>query len=178
MTCIVAIKDGGKVHMGCDSIGTDGWRKESRVRPKLFKKGPLLVGWCGSFRMADLLEYEVEPPKLLPDEDVYPWLIKELIPVVRDQFKKGGFAKVENGVERGGSFLVAVRGRLFTVDSDYQVGETTRGYAAEGAGDTFAMGSIYSTHGQPAADRLRIALEAAYEMCATVAPPFHYLSED
>lgn len=177
MTCIVAIKDGGKVHMGCDSIGTDGWRKDARTKPKLFRVGPLLIGSSGSFRMSDLLREHVTAPKLLPDEDAVRWMVKEFIPTIREQFKSGGFARVKDGAEAGGQILVALRGRLFFIDSDYQVGETSRDYDCLGSGEPFAMGSLFSTHGQPVGDRLRIALEAAHEMCATVSPPFHYLSE-
>jgi ATP-dependent protease HslVU (ClpYQ) peptidase subunit len=178
VTCIVAIKDGGKVHMGCDSIGTDGWRKQARTRPKLFKKGPLLIGYCGSFRMADLLEFNLDVPKLLPDEDLPTWMVKELVPAVRTNFKEGGYATKHDDAERGGDFLIAVRGRLFCIESDYQVGETTREYAALGSGEPFAMGSLFGTEGRAVLDRLQVALEAAHEMCATVAPPFHFLAED
>lgn len=178
MTCIVAIKDGGKVHMGCDSIGSDGWRREARTRPKLFRNGPLLIGYTTSFRMGQLLELNLSAPKMLPDEDPFAWMVKEFIPAARSALKDGGFATKKEDREAGGDFLVALRGRLFEVQDDYHVGETDRGYASVGSGEPFAMGSLFSTNGQPAADRLRIALEAAHEMCATVAPPFHYLSEE
>lgn len=177
MTCIVAIKDGDKVLMGCDSIGSDGWRRESRTRPKLFMNGPLLIGYTTSFRMGQLLELNIEPPKLLPDEDPYVWMVKEFVPKVRTTLKEGGFAAKKDEQESGGTFLIALRGRIFSIHDDYQVGETVRGYAAVGSGEPFAMGSLFSTDGRPADERLRIALEAAHEMCATVAPPFHFLGE-
>lgn len=179
MTCIVAVRDGGKVHMGCDSIGTDGWRKEARTRPKIIRKGPMMIGYCGSFRIADIVEHHVTAPKLLPDEDVRTWLVKEVVPVLRTELRNGGSLEKKDETDRiAGCLIIAIRGHLFEIDVDLQVGETTRGYAAAGSGEPFAMGSLFSTNGQPIADRLRIALEAAHEMCATVAPPFHYLSEE
>ena len=177
MTCIVAVKEKGKVHMGCDSIGSDGWRKHGRVQPKLFHNGPLLIGFTDSFRMGQLLELELSPPKLLPDEDLYRWMVKEFVPKLRDLFKAGGYATKHDDRERGGTFIVALRGRIFEMYGDYQVAETDRGYSAVGSGEPFAMGSLFSTRSRPAKDRLRLALEAAHEMCATVAPPFHFLSE-
>ena len=54
---------------------------------------------------------------------------------------------------RGGSFLVAYQGRLFSIQSDYQVCETNRGFHAIGCGADYALGSLASTAGQPAEQR-------------------------
>jgi len=41
---------------------------------------------------------------------------------------------MDKGQEAGGTFLVGYRGRLFRVDSDYQVGESVNNYCAVGCG--------------------------------------------
>jgi hypothetical protein len=58
----------------------------------------------------------------------------EFVDAVRKVLKDGGFAKKDSEQEEGGVFLIGVSGRLFRLESDYQVGWTTDGYDACGFG--------------------------------------------
>jgi ATP-dependent protease HslVU (ClpYQ) peptidase subunit len=87
--------------------------------------------------------------------------------------KKGGFAKKESEVETGGVFLVGYAGRLFKIEGDYQVAETSDGYFACGCGESYALGALYATKKLKPRDRIRIALQAAESHSSGVRAPFH-----
>jgi hypothetical protein len=53
---------------------------------------------------------------------------------VRTVLKDGGFATKEKEMEQGGTFLVGIRGRLFSVQSDYQIAESASRFEAVGCG--------------------------------------------
>lgn len=176
MTCIVALIDDSKIWMGGDSAGVGGYDLQVRKDEKVFRNGDFLMGFTTSFRMGQLLRYALKPPKCHPDTDVYEFMVTDFIDTVRQCLKDGGYAKKENEVEEGGTFLVGVAGRLFVVDEDYQVGEMRVPFAAVGCGRAYALGSMKATEGQPAKERIRQALEAAEEFSAGVRGPFTILS--
>lgn len=155
MTCIAGVVHEGRVWIGGDSAGVAGWSLRVRADRKVFRNGPYLFGFSGSFRMGNLLRYAFTPPEP-PDWDVYKFMSTGFMDAVRKCLKEGGFAEVNNGVERGGFFLVGYREHLFTV-----------------CGDDIAVGSLYATRSLPPAERLRIALEAAERHSAGVRGPFH-----
>ena len=177
MTCVVAIIEDGKIHMGADSLGVGGYACSTRADEKLFYNGKFLIGGTTSFRMLDLLRYKFVPPVLDPDlTELRRYMCTLFIDGVRSVLGEGGFRKKDNEVEKGGTFLVAIRGRLFTVWDDFQVAENVEPYAAVGCGTDLALGSLFSTDHLEPKKRIRIALEAAEQFSAGVRRPFHILS--
>lgn len=173
MTCIVGLVDEGKVYMGGDSAGVNGgWDLVVRADPKVFHIGPFVVGFTSSFRMGQLLRFALVPPVHPPEVDIYRYMTVDFINAVRDCLKTGGWAKKDGEKESGGVFLVGYRGRLFEIDSDYQVGEGLDGYMAVGSGDQVALGALYATQKLPPLVRIRLALEAAERWNAGVRGPF------
>jgi hypothetical protein len=171
VTCIVGIADGERVWIGADSAGVAGWSVTIRADTKVFTNGPMVFGFTTSFRMGQLLRHALAVPKHF-EGDVDRWLCTDFINAVRGCLKDGGFATTKDGAERGGHFLIGYRGRLYSVDSDFQVGEPVDQYAAAGCGDDLALGSLHSTTGQPD-DRIRRALLAAEYFSGGVSGPFH-----
>jgi hypothetical protein len=55
MTCIVGLRQGGKVFIGGDSAGISGWDVTVRADPKVFLSGPYAMGFTSSFRLGQLL---------------------------------------------------------------------------------------------------------------------------
>ena len=70
--------------------------------------------------------------------------------------------------------MVGYKGRLFKIDSDFQVAEAKQKYNATGCGQGFALGSLFSTKNMEIApkERLKIALKAAVDNSGGVRPPF------
>lgn len=174
MTCIVGLCHGGKVYLGGDSAATGGTSQTIRTAPKVFKNGEFLMGFTSSFRMGQLLEHAFNPPRCHPDTPVMQYMVTEFVDGVRDCLKRGGYAETSNGVDTGGVFLVGHRGRLFQIESDFQVGESAEGFDAVGCGQDLALGSLFSSTGAPEA-RVTLALEAAQRFSAGVQGPFHVI---
>jgi ATP-dependent protease HslVU (ClpYQ) peptidase subunit len=172
MTCIVGVKDKGKVWIGGDSAGGNQFVIENRIHPKVFRNGLYLIGYTTSFRMGQLLEVATLPiPE--PDEDLYRFMITKFVNVIRSTFEGSGWAgKDEEGKASGGNFLVGVNGHLFDIQADFQVGENQAGYAACGSGGDVALGSLHSTQGKHPRVRIEKALEAAQAHTPFVRGPF------
>lgn len=181
MTCIVGLVHQGAVLIGGDSAGVAGYSITARVDQKVFTRHGYAFGFCGSFRMGQLLRYEAElpdPADPLMSSNPDGFMVAAFIPLVRKALKAGGFTSVEDNVETGGLFLVGVRGRLYAIDSDFQIGRSRDNYMAVGCGEDLALGALRATRKQDLEPRQRIrtALDAATHHSAGVCRPFKIVS--
>jgi ATP-dependent protease HslVU (ClpYQ) peptidase subunit len=172
MTCIVGLIDGNRVWMGGDSAGVSGLDITVRADPKVFRNGASLIGFTSSFRMGQLLNFKLRLPEQEPGTDVFRYMVTEFVDSVRECLKEGGYAQRNNDAETGGSFLVGYRGRLFSIQSDYQVCEAERGFHAIGCGADYALGALASNTHLPAEQRVRQALDVAETFSGGVRAPF------
>ena len=173
MTCIVGLTELGTVYIGGDSAGVNSrFDLAIRADQKVFINGPFVMGFTSSFRMGQLLRYKLTPPERYESQDLYNFMVTAFIDAVRACLKTGGLMRKENEVEQGGFFLVGYKGRLFEIESDFQVGERQINFAAVGCGADLAMGSLYSTRANDPITRIKLALEAASFFSAAVKPPF------
>ena len=172
MTCIVGLVHEEKVYIGGDSAGVAGYSITVRSDQKVFTNGDFLMGFTSSFRMGQLLRYSFSPPKRHPDTDVMKYMVTEFITSLRQCFKDGGYARRESDEESGGCFLVGYQGRLFGIESDYQVGEAIGDYMAVGCGYDIALGAMYANREAEPERRVTTALQAAAEHSAGVCGPF------
>ncbi len=180
MTCIVALKDkdGKTVWIAGDSAGVAGLSIRAREDRKVFLKQDLLgnhfgFGFTSSFRMGQLLQHKLTIPVLREGADVHAYMTTAFVEEVRTCLKAGGYAEINNNRERGGCFIVAVKGRIFEIESDFQVAESIHPYAAVGCGEDLALGSLYSSDIAEPEVRLTVALQAAATFSAGVREPFH-----
>jgi ATP-dependent protease HslVU (ClpYQ) peptidase subunit len=176
MTCIAGLVDDGKVFIGADSAGTVGYDLTLRADAKFFVNGECLIGFTSSYRMGQLLRYAFAPPSPHEGQDQERFMVVDFVDAVRACLKAGGFAAKDKEQESAGTFMVGFRGALYVVHGDYQVARPADNYTAIGAGDDFALGSLYSTDGQPAQERVKQALTAAAHHSAVVRAPFIVLS--
>lgn len=173
MTCIVGLVEGDRVWIGGDSAGVAGWDLTVRADQKVFRNGAMLFGFTSSFRMGQLLRYALQVPDHDPRVDTDKYMATTFIDAVRECLKGRGWAENDKGQERGGTFLVGYAGRLFCVESDYQVGVPADGYAAVGCGDQIARGALYASGHLVGQARVEVALRAAERCSAGVRGPFH-----
>lgn len=177
MTCIVGLTHNGKIYLGADSAGISGLDVVIRKDKKVFKNSEFVIGFTNSFRMGQILQYDLEPPEVNHD-DMMVYMVKTFIPKLRQTLKDGGFAAIESNKEHGGSFLIGGRGRLFNVQSDFQVGENLNGYMAIGCGESYAYGSLHTTELDKTLKpkwRIEQALNTAAFFSAGVYAPFNYV---
>lgn len=182
MTCIVGIEHEGTVYVGGDSAGVEPYSLAicTRADEKVFltDDGSMAMGFCGSFRIGQILRYALVVPEQGQRQDDMTYMVTTFIDAVRaTQKDKGSMNKVaEHDVEaQDASFLVGYNGKLYVIESDFQVGRPVDDYAAVGCGADIAMGALYATRGLSMLPTARItcALMAASEYSAGVRGPYH-----
>lgn len=161
--------------MGADSLSSSGLDVRVRRDRKLFRLaqqgGPsALVGFTSSYRMGQLLMGLTLPSDLTGAP--FTWMVEHFIPAVRTRLKDGGYTKIEQNRESGGTFLMAYRGRIFEVWDDFQVGESAEGFAAVGCGAAYALGalSVLDVASDPEG-KVRVALGVAEVLSGAVRGP-------
>lgn len=174
MTCIIgyACPKENKVFIGGDSAGVAGYSIQIRSDEKVFKNGPFIMGFTSSFRMGQLLRYDFTPPEHPAEMDDMKFMVSVFIPAVKKCFKDGGFLKVKDSQDAGGSFLVGYKGKLYEVDDDYQVGRLADNIAAVGCGSEIAKGAMYGLEHLYPKERIKKALDITVHLNAGVRPPF------
>jgi hypothetical protein len=183
MTCIVALINENKVFLGGDAAASDDKSGLifQRTDPKVFKVGQFGIGFVDSFRMGQILQYSWTPPIYKPTagyRNLDKFLRTRFVESIKEAFKEHGYGNQNPGTEdgdEGGIFIITVQGagRIFTMDSDFHIGEADVQYMAEGAGQELALGSLYSTAQiKTPRKRVRMALEAATKFNMSVRPPF------
>lgn len=170
MTCIVAIETKDGVWFGSDRFGSNGYVGEPVTFPKVFTNNSVTFGYTSSFRMGQLLQYALEVPPFTNDVDQ--WVAVDLMKAIRKAFKDNEWFETKDGVAVGGSFLIAVAGRCYEVQSDFSFLRSISGEYAVGSGKDYALGSLRSTRGRKPKKRLLEALETAAEYVVSVGGPF------
>lgn len=132
----------------------------------------MLFGFTTSFRMGQLLRYALKIPDHDPRVPDDTYMVTTFVNAVRDCLKAHGWAENEKGQEVGGCFLVGYKGRLYEIESDYQVGIPLDNFAAIGCGDQIARGALFASAHLSGGDRILMALKAAERHSAGVRAPF------
>ena len=182
MTCIVGMEEGGKVYMGGDSAAVNQETLDEFIitEPKIFKVGSLLFGCTTSFRMIQLLKYELvlaEHPEGMDDME---YLVRAVGKEIRLLFQDEGFSTIKDNEERGGEFLIGYRGKLYTMNYDFSIQHYAHGFHAVGCGAPFALGALDSLQNwvdETPMQKLYSALVTAETFSAGVKQPFHFLEE-
>lgn len=168
MTCIVGLVDNGVVYIGGDSAGVSGLSISVRTDEKIFTNGPFIMGFTTSFRMGQLLRYKLDPPKQTVNCDDMKYMVTNFIDSVIKCFTDNGYGSKNNG----GIFLVGYNSKLYTIDTDFQVGIPTLPYDAVGCGADLALGAMHATKDKKPKERIKAALQAAAAHNAGVIAPF------
>jgi len=184
MTCIVGYVDNKnrKLYLAGDSIAADVKHYHCSIRkdPKVFKRDKFLMGFTDSFRMGQLLmsDERFKVRKQKEKESNFNFMVNAFIPAVQELFDIGGYLKIKNEVFHGGNFLVGYNGELFEIQSNFQVATYNVHYAAVGAGEFYAMASLYTSDkfDLTAEEKITLALETAVNFSGYVRPPFVILS--
>lgn len=193
MTCIVAIvSDNGSIVMGSDTAASNEDIVHIYKKTKIFTKTSnaagsaaltvapqetFLIGFSGSFRNAQIVEYDFEVPSRPYGITTMEYMVSYFVRDLRKALKKSEALEVVNGVcSFDCELIVAYRGHLFTIMSDFHVAEMEQNYSCIGSGSQAALGALYALKGDgcyTAYDSAHIALEAAEASTTSVCGPFH-----
>lgn len=177
MTCIIGLEQKGTVWIGGDSAGTAG-NMTQRVRKdkKVFVKGEFIIGFCGSFRMGDLLKHTLKLPEQQTGHDNVSFIVNEFVTALRTCLDEEN-AKTRGEDKLAPDILVGYRGQLFNISCDYQVGQPNSGFDAVGCGADVALGAMHASRKtRDPRKRITEALEASALNNAAVCPPWVILS--
>lgn len=176
MTCVVGLKDERGIIIGADSAASDSRMIEIRAESKVFKNKQFLIGTCGLVRLNQLIRFQMIPPDIPDNITLFEYMVTKFSEEVRRIFREGGINYRENEVDSGGKFLVAVKDKLFRIDSDYSVCELLDTYDCIGSGENYAKGAMYAlvnNNTLSSEDKVTAALEAAAKFSRSVLPPWH-----
>jgi ATP-dependent protease HslVU (ClpYQ) peptidase subunit len=181
MTCIVGLVEGGTIYMGGDSLAGDaiGSNVVGRADEKVFINDEFVMGFCGSFRVGQLLRYAFVPPDVPSKKDDMAYMVTDFIDSWRTiQKEKGSLKKEDDEESHPAGLLIGWRGNLYAIEEDFDVGRPLDNYYAMGAGALLAFGSLYSTKGliQDPKQRITMALEAATTYNAACRGPYTILT--
>lgn len=158
MSCAIGLKQDGEIWLAAEGMGsTDEGVIRHEDCDKIFKNGPFTIAFVGSVRTGQILmPKHFETPK---DIEYLPnWIQAQCL-------KYGCLGAGEPGTQIASNFLVVFKKKLYEILEDLQIKEV-KTYSSIGSGSAFALGSLFSTEGLPAEDRLRIALQAATRFSA------------
>ena len=85
MTCVVALRTDHSILLGSDSLASDTDIGVHRVDPKVFRLGEFGIGYGGSFRFGQIVQYFFNPPKITKKDkqDLFSYMIKKFVPELR-----------------------------------------------------------------------------------------------
>jgi len=175
MTCIVGVSKEGTVWLGGDRAATDGNLNRTIIGdPKVFMRGELGIGVCGSPKVMDAVAHAIELP-VQRSGTARGFLVGELVPAMRAGLKALDCTADEQGHGTcfRGAMLLAYRGEVYTLEMNFQLVKGSRGYASVGSGSDLALGSLAETwRFDSPRKRILASLKAAADGNAGVAPPF------
>ena len=179
MTIIIGIENDKGVVIGADTA-ISAWLITESALPKVFMiDDRFLFGGAGTPRANQLLRFGLEPKQQRDDEDDLAYLVTTVIPDIRQTLARGGALQDNDGMNATtNAFLMGYRGKLYNIDSDFQISRNSCGYSAVGSGSMVAMGAMSAltrTKLSPS-NRVQAALEITAQLDIYCAAPFTILS--
>ncbi len=176
MTCIIGLVEDGRVYIGADSAAANQFELRQTALKKVFRRSTggqeLIIGYTDSFRMGQILQYHLMLEKQPDDEDDLTYLVRGVADQARATFRERGYLQVENEQEAGGTFLIGYRGKLYIVESDFQVNHYLDDFEAIGSGREYALGAMLALKELSPRERIGQALEIAAHFSVGVIGPF------
>lgn len=172
MTCIVGLQTESGTVIGADSLGCAENNKTVRSDVKVFRSGPFLLGFTGSFRIMQVVRYRPSWPAQREGASDHEYLCTDFVDAIRQALRESGCLKRAEEVEAGAAFLLAYKGQLYEGESDFQIGIPKNGMAATGCGFAYALGALASLTGSDPKWRVAQALETASQFDTFVGAPF------
>ena len=128
MTICVAITNGTRTIMGCDSMISDGITKSMSTLPKIVKRNNLLIGVAGSLSTLNKIYFDYEPSvQNCPDKEYFWRVANEIKGLTGDDDY---------------SILLAT-GKTLGTCSQHMDMEFPAGYTAIGSGYAYALGCLF-----------------------------------
>jgi ATP-dependent protease HslVU (ClpYQ) peptidase subunit len=167
LTCIVSLKDSGKVWLAADSCTTYDSHRDL-TDDKLFRVGGFIVGGAGDVL---LIQYVRHGLHIKPKGSLVTQAAKQIGPAI---------AEIWNNLQQldediWAEFIFARGSEMVSISARGEVFSTSREYLVIGTGAPFAMGSLRNSRGKPE-DRMIQAINTASEFLGDVCGPIRVVS--
>jgi ATP-dependent protease HslVU (ClpYQ) peptidase subunit len=139
--------------------------------PKVFVKGGFIFGFAGHFRFGQVLQHSFAPPKYAGG-DVAEYMSRDVTAYMRHYAREAGFLKNREGREGAGIALIGFRSRLFLMQDEFEMLETTDNVISIGCGQAYALGAMKALEVLPMAERIQRSLEVSEIYSGGVRGPF------
>lgn len=148
MSVVVAIKDGSRVWVGCDSQVTSGYTKSTlKSQMKIWKPeddNEIVMGLVGDLRDSNILstakEWIEELPKL-KNEVNFKYIVRNLVPKIFKELNSFGRMKTKDGMQFIESNIIfAYKDKAFNIYYDGTVTEMND-ILADGSGHRLCLGA-------------------------------------
>jgi ATP-dependent protease HslVU (ClpYQ) peptidase subunit len=178
MTCIVGFKHNNKLVLAGDYMASNLWTSNHVSRSKIVKKNPhVAFGYCGSFKLGQLLEHSWSPPIFAHDANLDTYIYSDLPASIRNLAKTN---ELDDKGLMNGSLIFLVMGRLFSIQSDYSVLEYDNPIYTIGSGKWPARSVIYLSL-KYKTSKLETILDNTFDAVSfvtqsTVSPTYSYIT--
>ena len=170
MITIAGLEHNGRVYLAGDSAVS--WSSDDAIHAathrKIVRRGGMLIGFAGALSACTVAAAGVAPEPYTGG-DIRSHVLCAVALPVRQLLRDAG------NIDEACDLLVACAGRLWFVGVDGSVHGFRSGYGAIGSGSGYALGSLYSTKGNPTT-RVKLAVQAAVEHCSSVCGPVYAMS--
>lgn len=144
MTTIIGVQSLNSCLIAADSrVTTDKGRPASHPTvSKISKIGKYLVAGAGMAAPCDVIQHCWKPPSATKAaaKDLFHFAIVELVPSLRELLNS---YQVPNKTDDDGfELLIAVKGQLVEIDSDFNCSMRDDGFYGLGSGSDFAVGAL------------------------------------
>lgn len=156
MTCIIAHTDGVSSFIAGDKLGSNGFTKTVQTEPKVFEKEfiklhddglsrtkeVMALGYTTSFRMGQLLNYNLNLPEQDASQTFSQYLVLKVIPIIRQMFKEEWGARDASQDVGGGQFIILHNHTIYEVQEDFSVLQPKTRITAVGSGTYHAIAAM------------------------------------
>lgn len=179
MTCIIALRQNGKVYLAGDRMGSSTSNKFVCKLPKVFKHGEMLIGFCGSFHLQSILQHRLE---VLPIQttNIDKYIHTKFITELADQVIAMDYRSDQANYRIEGDLLIAANNKIYLLEGFDSVIEIAADYYAAGSGYEYALGALSVLKENKKMSpkvRLKKAMEAVIEHSPSVGLPMDLISD-
>ena len=141
MTTVIGLESNESCIIAADSQTTtsDGMPWQHSDLSKIVNRDGYLIAGSGTNQSCDIVLNIWQPPPRPPKQPWYLFGITRLVPSLRICHASNGF---EPTPEDEWSLMIASRGELLTIESDYSVLRSKSGIYGLGSGSPYAMGAL------------------------------------
>lgn len=173
MTVLIAIKEEDSVFLGADKQVTGGQIKQDKDT-KIFKKelktinskGEVIktetvyFAETGYVVVGNYIRYGFELPYKEEKESYEEYIVTKLCTKLNQSLKESGLIKVKDSKTYSDTnFLIVMNNNIYTISNVGLVCEF-EDYVVDGSGYEVALGSLYTSKGKSARERIKLAIEA------------------